>query len=90
MSAPMQAAQIDLAPPDLIAKYEPVIGLEIHCQLATRTKIFCGCAAGFGADPNTNRLPSLPRQGPSPARCRSSTAKPLNLPSRHLSRSTAP
>jgi aspartyl-tRNA(Asn)/glutamyl-tRNA(Gln) amidotransferase subunit B len=53
----MQAAQVELAPPELIARYEPVIGLEVHCQLATRTKIFCGCAAGFGADPNTNVCP---------------------------------
>ncbi len=53
----MQAAHIELASPDLIAKYEPVIGLEVHCQLATRTKIFCGCPAGFGAPPNTNVCP---------------------------------
>ncbi|MHB8492185.1 MAG: Asp-tRNA(Asn)/Glu-tRNA(Gln) amidotransferase subunit GatB [Solirubrobacteraceae bacterium] len=32
---------------------EPVIGLEIHVQLATRTKMFCGCAVGFGEPPNT-------------------------------------
>lgn len=48
---------MELATPDLIAKYEPVIGLEVHCQLATRTKIFCGCPAGFGAPPNTNVCP---------------------------------
>ena len=48
---------MELAPPDLIARYEPVIGLEVHCQLATRTKIFCGCPAGFGAPPNTNVCP---------------------------------
>ena len=53
----MLAAQIELAPPELIAKYEPVIGLEVHCQLATRTKIFCGCPAGFGAQPNTHVCP---------------------------------
>jgi aspartyl-tRNA(Asn)/glutamyl-tRNA(Gln) amidotransferase subunit B len=35
------------------AKYEPVIGLEVHVQLLTRTKIFCGCANEFGAPPNT-------------------------------------
>jgi len=48
-----------LAPPDasVIARYEPVIGLEVHCQLATRTKIFCGCATGFGNAPNTNVCP---------------------------------
>jgi aspartyl-tRNA(Asn)/glutamyl-tRNA(Gln) amidotransferase subunit B len=42
---------------EMIAKYEPVIGLEVHCQLATRTKIFCGCPTGFGAAPNTNVCP---------------------------------
>ena len=47
----------ELASPELIAKYEPVIGLEVHCQLATRTKIFCGCPTGFGAPPNTNVCP---------------------------------
>ena len=34
--------------------YEPVIGLEIHVQLATRTKMFCGCALSFGEPPNTH------------------------------------
>jgi aspartyl-tRNA(Asn)/glutamyl-tRNA(Gln) amidotransferase subunit B len=53
----MQAAHIELAPAELIAKYEPVIGLEVHCQLATRTKIFCGCPTSFGAPPNTNVCP---------------------------------
>lgn len=53
----MSGTHQELAPPELIAKYEPVIGLEVHCQLATRTKIFCGCATGFGAPPNTNVCP---------------------------------
>jgi aspartyl-tRNA(Asn)/glutamyl-tRNA(Gln) amidotransferase subunit B len=38
-------------------KYEPVIGLEVHVQLATHTKIFCGCPTSFGAPPNTNVCP---------------------------------
>ena len=37
--------------------YEPVIGLEIHAQLKTRTKIFCGCSTAFGAPPNTHVCP---------------------------------
>jgi aspartyl-tRNA(Asn)/glutamyl-tRNA(Gln) amidotransferase subunit B len=37
--------------------WEPVIGLEIHAQLATRTKIFCGCEAGAGEAPNTRLCP---------------------------------
>src|SRR5271169_217610 len=42
---------------DVLAKFEPVIGLEVHVQLATRTKIFCGCPTSFGADPNTKVCP---------------------------------
>jgi len=37
--------------------FEPVIGLEIHAQLLTATKIFCGCSAAFGASPNTHVCP---------------------------------
>ena len=37
--------------------FEPVIGLEIHAQLLTDTKIFCGCSTRFGADPNTALCP---------------------------------
>jgi aspartyl-tRNA(Asn)/glutamyl-tRNA(Gln) amidotransferase subunit B len=37
--------------------YEPVIGLEIHVQLATRTKMFCGCELVFGDEPNTHTCP---------------------------------
>jgi aspartyl-tRNA(Asn)/glutamyl-tRNA(Gln) amidotransferase subunit B len=48
---------MEVAPPELIAKYEVVVGLEVHVQLATRTKIFCGCPTGFGAEPNTNVCP---------------------------------
>jgi aspartyl-tRNA(Asn)/glutamyl-tRNA(Gln) amidotransferase subunit B len=40
-----------------MAKYEPVIGLEVHVQLLTATKAFCGCANRFGAAPNTNVCP---------------------------------
>ena len=40
-----------------MSRYEPVIGLEVHAQLATETKIFCGCSAEFGADPNTHACP---------------------------------
>src|SRR5436309_12572359 len=37
--------------------YEPVIGLEIHVQLATRTKMFCGCELSFGDPPNIHTCP---------------------------------
>jgi len=43
--------------PDVLAKYEPVIGLEVHVQLLTETKAFCGCANHFGSAPNTNVCP---------------------------------
>src|SRR6202521_2964146 len=43
--------------PELLAKYEPVIGLEVHVQLLTKTKIFCGCSTRFGDPPNTNVCP---------------------------------
>ena len=43
--------------PDVLAKYEPVIGLEVHVQLLTASKAFCGCANKFGAEPNTNICP---------------------------------
>ena len=38
-------------------KWEPVIGLEIHVQLSTRTKMFCGCELSFGEPPNTRTCP---------------------------------
>src|SRR3954452_19917568 len=39
-------------------KYEPVIGLEIHVQLATKTKMFCSCELSFGDEPNTHCCPT--------------------------------
>ncbi|MFZ0313769.1 MAG: Asp-tRNA(Asn)/Glu-tRNA(Gln) amidotransferase subunit GatB [Candidatus Korobacteraceae bacterium] len=45
------------APVAARSKYEPVIGLEVHVQLLTRTKIFCGCSTHFGDPPNTNVCP---------------------------------
>jgi aspartyl-tRNA(Asn)/glutamyl-tRNA(Gln) amidotransferase subunit B len=43
--------------PEILAKYEPVIGLEVHVQLLTETKAFCGCVNRFGSAPNTNICP---------------------------------
>jgi aspartyl-tRNA(Asn)/glutamyl-tRNA(Gln) amidotransferase subunit B len=40
-----------------VPEYEPVIGLEIHVQLKTRTKMFCGCELSFGDPPNTHTCP---------------------------------
>ena len=37
--------------------YEIVIGLEVHCELSTKTKIFCSCSTEFGGEPNTHCCP---------------------------------
>ena len=39
------------------ADWEMVVGLEVHCELATATKLFCSCKNEFGAEPNTNVCP---------------------------------
>ncbi|KMO81006.1 aspartyl/glutamyl-tRNA amidotransferase subunit B [Mycolicibacterium chubuense] len=41
----------------VIAAYEPVLGLEVHVELSTQTKMFCGCANRFGGEPNTQVCP---------------------------------
>jgi aspartyl-tRNA(Asn)/glutamyl-tRNA(Gln) amidotransferase subunit B len=56
-SAPAGSLHQKLATAEAIGKYEPVIGLEVHVQLNTSTKIFCGCPTGFGAPPNSNVCP---------------------------------
>ncbi len=43
--------------PEILAKYQPVIGLEVHVQLLTRTKNFCGCKNEYGGEPNTHTCP---------------------------------
>jgi aspartyl-tRNA(Asn)/glutamyl-tRNA(Gln) amidotransferase subunit B len=45
------------SPGALVDRYEPVIGLEVHVQLLTESKIFCGCSTRFGDPPNTNTCP---------------------------------
>lgn len=42
----------------VVASYEPVLGLEVHVELNTKTKVFCSCATNFGAAPNTNVCPT--------------------------------
>ena len=51
----MSTAQI--TPTDALAKYQPVIGLEVHVQLLTQTKAFCGCINQYGGEPNTHCCP---------------------------------
>ncbi|HEX4154355.1 MAG TPA: Asp-tRNA(Asn)/Glu-tRNA(Gln) amidotransferase subunit GatB [Acidobacteriaceae bacterium] len=43
--------------PEVLAKYQPVIGLEVHVQLLTQTKAFCGCKNEYGGEPNTHICP---------------------------------
>src|SRR6476646_200515 len=40
-----------------LSDFQPVIGLEVHAQLLTKSKIFCGCSTAFGAEPNANTCP---------------------------------
>jgi len=54
---PKSAPEAVPVAPEILAKYEPVIGLEVHVQLLTKTKIFCGCSTRFGDPPNTNVCP---------------------------------
>ncbi|MGA5464920.1 Asp-tRNA(Asn)/Glu-tRNA(Gln) amidotransferase subunit GatB [Mycobacterium sp. NPDC050041] len=54
----MTAATAELLDYDeVIARYEPVMGMEVHVELSTATKMFCGCANAFGAEPNTQVCP---------------------------------
>lgn len=52
MKSPLTASESEL-----LEKYEPVIGLEIHAQLKTESKIFCACSTRFGDEPNSNTCP---------------------------------
>jgi aspartyl-tRNA(Asn)/glutamyl-tRNA(Gln) amidotransferase subunit B len=48
----------DLMPYDeVLERFNPVLGLEVHVELSTKTKMFCGCANEFGGEPNTNTCP---------------------------------
>lgn len=47
-----------LLSPDVLAQYQPVIGLEVHVQLLTHTKAFCGCINKYGGEPNTHVCPT--------------------------------
>src|SRR5204863_8189385 len=54
-----------------VAKVEPVIGMEVHAELLTESKMFCGCGTQFGASPNTQCCPvclGLPGSLPVPNR----------------------
>ena len=49
-------SELEISRPSDVA-YELVVGLEVHCQLATNTKIFCGCRTSFGDAPNRHTCP---------------------------------
>jgi aspartyl-tRNA(Asn)/glutamyl-tRNA(Gln) amidotransferase subunit B len=57
MSADTRAAEPVVDYAEVLKKYDPVMGLEVHVELNTATKMFCGCATGFGAEPNTQVCP---------------------------------
>jgi aspartyl-tRNA(Asn)/glutamyl-tRNA(Gln) amidotransferase subunit B len=58
VTAPTDAREVALAAlPDALARYDPVLGLEVHVELGTASKMFCGCPTTFGADPNTQVCP---------------------------------
>ncbi len=63
---------------DALATFEPVMGLEVHVELGTKTKMSCGCSTELGADPNTQTCPVCPA---CPARCPSSTRSASSPPS---------
>ncbi len=44
--------------PEILAKYQPVIGLEVHVQLLTESKAFCGCVNKYGGEPNAHVCPT--------------------------------
>jgi aspartyl-tRNA(Asn)/glutamyl-tRNA(Gln) amidotransferase subunit B len=57
MSIATRAAEPVVDYAEVLKKYDPVMGLEVHVELNTATKMFCGCATGFGAEPNTQVCP---------------------------------
>jgi aspartyl-tRNA(Asn)/glutamyl-tRNA(Gln) amidotransferase subunit B len=55
----MSAPTVDLMDyADVLARFEPVLGMEVHVELGTATKMFCGCPTEFGAEPNTQVCPT--------------------------------
>ncbi len=54
----MSAAETLVPFDDVLAAYDPALGLEVHVELSTATKMFCGCPTAFGAEPNTQVCPT--------------------------------
>ena len=58
MTVAARASEAELRDYDeVLARFDPVLGLEVHVELSTATKMFCGCATTFGAEPNTQVCP---------------------------------
>ncbi len=57
MTAPTQEAEL-FDYDDAVARFDPVLGLEVHVELSTATKMFCGCPTEFGAAPNSQTCPT--------------------------------
>ena len=56
-AAAHKGAETVLSYEDVLASYDPVLGLEVHVELGTATKMFCGCSTVFGGEPNTQTCP---------------------------------
>src|ERR1035437_724410 len=54
----MNMSTMSAVSPEVLAKYQPVIGLEVHVQLLTESKAFCGCVNRYGGEPNTHVCPT--------------------------------
>src|SRR5580700_980072 len=54
----MDMSTMSAVSPEVLAKYQPVIGLEVHVQLLTESKAFCGCVNKYGGEPNTHVCPT--------------------------------
>src|SRR5260370_5981816 len=77
-AAPPAAVRAPYA--EAAARYDPLIGLETHVELGTATKMFCGCAAAFGAEPNTLVCPvCLGLPGSLPVANRSAVAYTIQI-----------
>ena len=57
MTAPVRQDTAVMAYDEAMATYDPVLGLEVHVELNTASKMFCGCSTEFGAEPNTQTCP---------------------------------
>ena len=72
---------------DVLERYDPALGLEVHVELNTNTKMFCGCPAAFGGEPNTHVCPTclgLPGSMPVVNRTAVESAIRIGLPSSEM------